>query len=130
MDADRRYRPRKDTPPKVRQLLTQAAGIAARIRAAVVLYYSPSTAGGGNQYASDSGDNYVLRATRYDMTILHDAMLQAEDESREMRCRISEWIDAVGAPTNAKPGSAAKVEAMRARASIGKAVFCDKDRKR
>ena len=106
------------------------AMVAARIRATVVLFYAPHAAGGGNQFTADSGDNYVARAERYDMTLLYDTMRQAEDESKELADKALVFVDAVSVPTRAKPGSAAKIRTMRDRADTGKAVFCDRDKKR
>lgn len=124
----KRPRYRRTTPAPLRKSLTQMATVTARMRATIVLYCSPQTAGGSNQHSSACGAEYVARAERYDETLLYDACTYAIDELTAIRQEVTTRLDAI-APTDAHPGSAAKLQVFQDRVTQGKAAFHERDKR-
>jgi hypothetical protein len=100
----------------------------ARARACIVVYCSPHTAGGSNQFSDACGVEYVARAARYDETILYDACTRAIDAITAIRLDVAARLEAIQ-PTDAQPGTPDKLQVFQSRVSSGKAVFHDGDRK-
>ena len=124
----KRPRYRRGTPAPLRKSLTQLAMEVARARACIVLYCSPHTAGGSNQFSDACGVEYVARAARYDETILYDACTRAIDAITAIRLDVAARLEAIQ-PTDAQPGTPDKLQVFQSRVSSGKAVFHAGDRK-
>jgi len=90
--------------------------------AIVRIYGAPESAGG----QSLQGETYQARAARGDRTILYDAVGLSIDELVEIRNDIQAVIDAA-IPTDAVPGSQAKVDEMARRAERGESLFVGGD---
>lgn len=78
---------------------------------------------------SNAGNHYAERAAAGDPTLLHDQLGVAIDVLSDLRSEVIEHMEET-TPCRGKPGSAAKVEAMRLRAEAGQSIFSDKDRTR
>lgn len=78
---------------------------------------------------SNAGNHYAERAAAGDPTLLHDQLGVAIDVLTDLRAEVVEHMDET-TPCRGKPGSAAKVEAMRRRAEAGQSIFNDDDRTR
>ena len=128
MAAAKRVRYRRNTPAPLRKSLTHMATVAARMRATIVLYCAPHSAGGSNQHSAACGTEYVARAERYDETLLYDACTYAIDELTAIRLDVTARLDAIQ-PTAARPGSPQKLAILQDRVTRGKAAFHDEDRK-
>lgn len=88
----------------------------------VRLYGRPERAGG----QSLLGETYAARAARGDKTLLQDCLTVAIDALSALREEVELAIAKVE-PTDAQPGTRAKVEAMARRVELGQAVFSDRD---
>lgn len=78
---------------------------------------------------SNAGNIYAARAAAGDPTLLHDQLGVAIDVLTDLRDEVVQHMDQT-LPCRGKPGSAAKVEAMRRRAEAGQSIFNEDDRQR
>ena len=124
-EANRRTRISRDVPVHLRDWLHRIVRCHAHLLAVVRLYGDPSKAGGGS---SVHGDTYAARAARGDQTLLYDAVGITAEELLDVRREIEMRMDAAP-PTDAEPGTAAKVAIMEARAARGESIFLDRDRR-
>lgn len=86
----------------------------------VVRLYSVARASG------DGTNEWRARAMAGDQTILCDAVILAVNELEAVRGEIETEMDSA-TPTSAPPGSAEKVEAMRARVMLFQSLFVSGD---
>lgn len=114
-----------DLDPKLRRWLTRVQRVQAHLRSTLLIYSTQRNVGGDSLIGND---DYARRAASADRTILYDALTLAADEFAEIREQVQAVMDSAP-PTQAPPGSPAKVAAMEARARAGLSIFIDADAK-
>lgn len=114
-----------DLPSQLRKWLTRVQRVQAHLRSTLLIYSARRNVGGDSLIGNHA---YNQRASQYDRTILHDALLLARDEFDEVVREVQSVMDSP-APTAAMPGSKVKVEQMEARARAGFSIFIEGDAK-
>lgn len=112
-----------DLDPKLRQWLTRVQRAIAHLRSTLLIYSAKRNVGGDSLIGNTA---YQDRAASADRTLLYDALTLAMDEFIEVREQVQKIMDSTP-PTDAEPGTAAKVSVMERRARAGFSIFVDND---
>lgn len=122
--GQRRVRIHRIVRPRVAAWVREARRAQARLSHTLNVYANPVQAGG----RSLAGDVYVEAAMRGDPRILLDTLVEIICCLQGIGREIEQAVEP--APTTALPGTAEKVEEMRKRQELFKALHSDRDARR